>query len=602
LALVPSPWHQPARPWNLPGMSRDNAPSSPVEPGLIQRISGQLRSWLGAQQAGSTELPFFPPGRPLDPVAPGAGGRRFDYPTSYNTIYTPRSFEPINFESLRAIADPAVGGYDLLRLAVETRKDQIGTLKKSILPRKKADEVSRPKADERCQKLERIFERPDGETEWQQWVAQLTEEHLVIDAATILRKKNRAGETVGFELIDGALIKPLINYDGRTPNDGPAYQQILKGIVAAEFTKEEMLYAPRNRRVHKVYGMSAVEQVLVTVNIGLRRQAQQLAYFTDGTIPDAVWQVPPTWTTQQIAEFQAYWDTMVNDAATRRKMRFAPGGVTPVMTRPPEALVDQFDEWLARIIAFCFSLPPTPFVRLVNRATGETMYEEALQEGLMPLMNWIKGLIDFIITNWFGYDDLEMVWDDQRKVDPSEQEQRDIALVNEGAISLDDIRSERGMEPLGIPPFVKGIGPMGFLSVEGIKKIIANGWDVTGLPQAPMPGEEMGGMGAMGGMGGGGEIEALLQDLPPEVLEALDIAPAGMLPGIAPGAAPDPDGITNPEASHAPEEHHEMNESTDDGSNIIPFHRHPGVQMALAEGEEMARHYAAKLGSAKQPR
>jgi hypothetical protein len=124
-------------------MNRDNAISTPVEPGLIQRISGQLRSWLGMNQAGSTELPFFPPGRPLDPVAPGAAGRRFDSPTSYNTIYTPRSFEPINFETLRAIADPAIGGYDLIRLAVETRKDQIGNLKRSILPRKKADEASR---------------------------------------------------------------------------------------------------------------------------------------------------------------------------------------------------------------------------------------------------------------------------------------------------------------------------------------------------------------------------------------------------------------------------------------------------------------------------
>src|SRR4051812_16954238 len=97
----------PNRPWNAPGLSRDNAASTPVEPGLIQRISGQLRSWLGMHVPGGPELPFFPPGKPLDPVAPGAGGRRFDYPTSFNAIYTPRAYEPINFETLRAIADPA---------------------------------------------------------------------------------------------------------------------------------------------------------------------------------------------------------------------------------------------------------------------------------------------------------------------------------------------------------------------------------------------------------------------------------------------------------------------------------------------------------------
>jgi hypothetical protein len=592
VALTPSSWQSPNRPWNVPGLNRDNAQSRPIDPGLIQRISGQVRNWFGLNQPGSTELPFFPPGRPLDPVAPGAGGRRFDYPTSTNTIYTPRSYEPISFDLLRCIADPALGGYDLIRLAVETRKDQIGNLKKSILPRKTNDMDTRPKADARCEKLEKIFERPDGETDWQQWVAQLTEEHLVIDAATLIRKKARDGSTIGIELIDGATIKPLLNYDGRMPTEGPAFQQVLKGIVAADFTKDEMLYAPRNRRVHKVYGMSCVEQVLVTVNIGLRRQAQQLAYFTDGTIPDAVWQVPTTWSTQQIAEFQAYWDTIVNDAVTRRKMRFAPGGVTPVMTRPPEALVDQFDEWLARIIAFAFSLPPTPFVRLVNRATGETMYEEALQEGLMPLMQWIKGLIDSIIKNWFGFDDIEMVWDDVRKIDPAEKEQRDVVLANEGAISLDDIRSERGMEPLGVPAFIKGIGPMGFMSIEGVKKVIANGWDVTGLPQV-QPGME--GAGVAGAGPDGQNVDQLVEGLPPEILEALGIDPTEVGGGAlaqqaAPGGTDFGGGTqTGPPPDSAGDQ------VTSPGGNVVPFHQHPGVRAALAEGERQARHHAARM-------
>jgi hypothetical protein len=354
--------------------------------------------------------------------------------------------------------------------------------------------------------------------------------------------------------------------------------------------------------------MSAVEQVLVTVNIGLRRQAQQLAYFTDGTIPDAVWQVPPTWTTQQIAEFQAYWDTVVNDAQTRRKMRFAPGGVTPVMTGA-RALVDQFDEWLARIIAFCVSLPPTPFVRLVNRATGETMYEEALQEGLMPLMTWIKSLVDFMICHWFGYDDIEMVWDDVRKVDPAEKEQRDIALVNEGAISLDDIRTERGMEPLGIPPFVRGIGQLGFLSVEGMKKIIANGWDVTGLPQAPAPGAEMAGLGAGPGVGmdGPGAGDEMLSGLPPEILEALGVAPAAQGGPTGPlearGVPPESAAYGAPSNSDAAVTGNLPANSVPAGdSNVIPFHAHPGVKAALAHGEQLARQHAAQLRSAKRGR
>ncbi len=48
--------------------------------------------------------------------------------------------------------------------------------------------------------------------------------------------------------------------------------------------------------------------------------------------------------------------------------------------QPP--LKDQYDEWLARVICYAFSVPATPFVSQVNRATSETMRLQATQEGL----------------------------------------------------------------------------------------------------------------------------------------------------------------------------------------------------------------------------
>ena len=570
----------PSRPQNMPGMNRDNAFSRPVDPNLIQQISMGLRGWLGmSQQPGAPELPFFPPGRPLDPVAQGAAGRRFDYPTGYNYVTRPRSYEPIDFDTLRAVSDPAMGGWDLIRLAIETRKDQISKLEHSVLPRKQANEKGRPKPDDRCQQIEQLLYRPDGETPWQQWCSQLVEEHLVIDAPAILRKRSITGQTIAMEIIDGALIRPLLNYDGRRPTTGPAYQQMLKGLPAVDYTRDELLYQPRNPRVHKVYGMSCVEQIIVTINIGLRRQAGQLAYFTEGNIPDAISQLPPTWTVNQIQEFQDYWDTRVNDLVTRRKMRFVPGGVTMQMTRQEGAMVDQFDEWLARIVAYCFSLPPTPFVRMMNRATAETAYEEALSEGLQPLMAWLKGIIDYMLAAWFGWPDLELVWDDIRKVDPAEKEQRDIALQAIGAIGLDDIREDRGLEPLGVPEFVRGLGPLGFMSVEALKKAIANGWDLTGMPQPAM-----GGAGDMSAVPGaeqlpGADGQDPLAGLPPEILQAL---------GVDDGTSDGTD-VPLPGQGNVP--------GNGDGSNVVPIHRHPRVQLALAHGDQMAREHARRLAA-----
>ncbi|MGC2411735.1 MAG: hypothetical protein WA459_03435, partial [Stellaceae bacterium] len=45
---------------------------------------------------------------------------------------------------------------------------------------------------------------------------------------------------------------------------------------------------------------------------------------------------------------------------------------------------DEFDEWLARIVCYAFSLPPTAFTRQINRATAETAQESSLAEGLWP--------------------------------------------------------------------------------------------------------------------------------------------------------------------------------------------------------------------------
>ena len=65
-----------------------------------------------------------------------------------------------------------------------------------------------------------------------------------------------------------------IGEDGRAPEaPDPAYQQVLHGVPAADFSADEILYLPRNVRAHRLYGMSPVEQVALTVNIALRREA-----------------------------------------------------------------------------------------------------------------------------------------------------------------------------------------------------------------------------------------------------------------------------------------------------------------------------------------
>jgi phage portal protein BeeE len=79
---------------------------------------------------------------------------------------------------------------------------------------------------------------------------------------------------------------------------------VVKGLPAVDYSARDIIYRPRNVRAHRVYGFSPVQQVLMTVNIALRRQLWQLDYFTEGSIPDALIGVPQSWTPDQIRQFQ----------------------------------------------------------------------------------------------------------------------------------------------------------------------------------------------------------------------------------------------------------------------------------------------------------
>ena len=90
------------------------------------------------------------------------------------------------------------------------------------------------------------------------------------------------------------MITPLIGEDGRSLD--PSYQQILHGEPAADFSSDELIYLPRNLRAHKLYGFSPVEQIALTVNIALRREAATLDDYRAGSTPDAFATLPKEWT------------------------------------------------------------------------------------------------------------------------------------------------------------------------------------------------------------------------------------------------------------------------------------------------------------------
>ncbi len=147
--------------------------------------------------------------------------------------------------------------------------------------------------------------------------------------------------------------------------------------------------------------------------------------------------MPDAWTPDQIKNFQDYWDLyFTGDQARRRRAKFVPGGVarTFIQTKEPE-LKNAFDEWIARVVCFAFSISPQPFVNQMNRATSETQKDSADEEGLLPILNWIKRLCDHVIQTLLGAENLEFSWRHEPTIDPTVQRENLVAYVSAGMMT-----------------------------------------------------------------------------------------------------------------------------------------------------------------------
>jgi hypothetical protein len=84
---------------------------------------------------------------------------------------------------------------------------------------------------------------------------------------------------------------------------------------------------------------------------------------------------------------------------------------------------------------------------MMNRATAETAQDAALSEGLVPVLNYFRRLFR-ILFDRMGWSDIEMVPVDDREVDPKVASEIDVADVQAGIRTVNEVRAARGLAPL----------------------------------------------------------------------------------------------------------------------------------------------------------
>ena len=402
---------------------------------------------------------WFSPMQPVAPYGPPSvtRPREWDYTVGYNLNFIPEQFE--FFQMLRAMR----GSWGVMATVIETRKDEILTMPWTIQVRDK------PKGTNKWTKeIVEFLRRPDGKNSFDQWMRLWLDDLLVIDVPTLyVGDRDMQGRPLRVECIDGCTIKPLIDDAGRRPDSviererngyryaerQPAYQQIIKGLPIVDLDETELIRKPmRPLPYMPVFGYAPPAQILSEATAATRKTFFEVQYWQDGTIPDMIMTVPDAWGVRQIAAFQAHFDALLSgNLNLKSKVRFVPNGMKPFEIKSANGgeLYAPIDEIWIRLCCFAYGVSPTPFVRQINRATAETAQQEAQQQGLRPLMKFIKeDFMDHLIQDQFGYEDVEFYWDQRPEVDPLKQAQVHQIQLAEGLRNRDECRDDIGEEPL----------------------------------------------------------------------------------------------------------------------------------------------------------
>ena len=438
--------------------------------------------------------------------------RQYAFQPGANINWTPGSDAgAAGFWVLREVAET----WDMLRIVIETVKDRLceGELEFRLVPESgesKEDLKNRTGEDKRIAQLKKFFKCPDGRHSWEVWLRMLIEDMLVLDAMVIYLERDNKGKVASLMPIDGACVNRMLTDQGVTPPPPSiAYQLVLYGQPVIDLTTDDMIYTMRNERTHKRYGYSPCEQMLTLIAIGLNKQTFDLKYFTDGNIPEALCFLDPTLPIDKVNEIQSWFDSVLSgNLSKRRRLTFLPGygsardsSFKPNIVFTKEAVLKTpFDEWQFQAICYGMGTTPQAMLRMMNRATAKQSAESSEEEGLLPKRRTIINVINKIIQDVFGFEDIEADYQQSQEPDAEKEMTIKTGYTKAGVLTINEVRIDLGKDPL---PYAEADEP-GVLTQNGFipltAGIISPGGG--GAPQGQQPPNAPGGTGKTPPKGG----------------------------------------------------------------------------------------------------
>lgn len=380
-----------------------------VPPGT--KNSTYSQTFYGSQTKNTPvgQMSLFSPGRPLDPQAgvnPGGLPIAFRYPIAYNSFINDRTLgnqELPSFEQLRNLAKMHYGialcEQFILRMVLKLQLQIV------LTPEAIAEGAEEKDYKKEIKYFRNWFKKPDNNKSIYEWVQQALIEQTQIDELYVYRSRNRRGDLLGLEIVDGAQMKQLLDDWGRLP-DKPkyAYQQFPWGIPGWLYTTDHFIHRRETPATDTPYGRSQVERTLLITNLALSKIRQDMGYFKRN-VPAGILMPPGDgqWTPDQLDAYQQSLDAMLaGNLDLLSSIRVVQPGFTYTPFAQPslDGTIDRF--WL-NICASVYGVPMDSlgFTETSNRSTGQMQKDVLYEQTIGPFVATYEQIFTDCLQNDF---------------------------------------------------------------------------------------------------------------------------------------------------------------------------------------------------------
>jgi len=463
------------------GQNLLQTPGTPAMP--LPRPGDAFGSQLGPA------MPYLP--APLDPVFDDSGRalpRKYQYDVAWNLNLDERSTP---WSVLKALSEQC----DIIHRCIEVRAAEIAgkdlsftisdqaitkIMQEQNVGHAKANQIARDTFGEALDDSMAFWENPytHGDRTLTEWLMEACYNHFVFDGIAVYPRYNLGQKLIGFEIIDTATIKLLLDNRGDIPHPpAPFAQQVLWGFPRGEYQasptndgeffvnegqngeyiRDQLAYFVKNRRTWTPYGYSPVEQAIPMANIYLERQMWMRSEYVEGTMPTTFMKTDSDELDHlKLSQLERVInDTLTGQTAERHRIKMLPKSFDPVFAPTiDERYKSDYDEYIIKRIAACFGVQPTQLGVIPRTGLGGRGQQQGEQDNVelmnkKPTEQFFLDMINSLNHRFRGVDrSVTAVFADESTADNEQKKAQSLQIsLYSGQKTLNDVRSEQG-EPL----------------------------------------------------------------------------------------------------------------------------------------------------------